>query len=77
MASLMSIPLGIRPLFVFMKSPFKTLLVAGGLFAGISSQAQILITKWDFNAANLQPSIGSGTISLIEGTTATFAGGIR
>lgn len=49
--------------------------VAGCLAWGISSQAQILITKWDFNAANLQPSTGSGTISLIGGTTATFAGG--
>lgn len=40
-----------------------------------STQAQILITKWDFNAANLQPSTGTGTISLTGGTTATFAGG--
>ena len=40
-----------------------------------SSQAQIIITKWDFNAANLQPSIGTGTLSLIGGATATFAGG--
>ena len=75
MTILMRIPIGIHPWPEFTRSPLRTLLVAGGLFAGISSQAQILITKWDFNAANLQPSIGSGTISLIGGTTATFAGG--
>ena len=47
-----------------------------GFFSGLaSSQAQILISKWDFNAANLQPSIGTGTLSLIGGTTATYAGG--
>ena len=54
----------VRPLWVFV---FLSVLA--------SSQAQILITKWDFNAANLQPSIGTGTLSLIGGTTATFAGG--
>ena len=42
---------------------------------GMSSQAQILITRWDFNSADLQPSFGSGTITLIGGTSATFAGG--
>jgi hypothetical protein len=42
---------------------------------GLSSRAQILITQWDFNAANLTPSTGSGTLSLFGGTTATFAGG--
>lgn len=71
----MRILLEIRPWFGSTVSLLKKFLVAGGLFAGISSQAQILITKWDFNTANLQPSIGSGTISLIGGTTATFAGG--
>jgi len=45
------------------------------LSAVTSSQAQILITKWDFNTANLQPSVGTGTLSLIGGTTGTFAGG--
>ena len=53
----------------------RPLLVYGFLSVIVSSQAQILITKWDFNAANLQPSIGTGTLSLIGGTTATFAGG--
>ena len=53
----------------------RPLLVCGFLLLILPSQAQILITKWDFNAANLQPSIGTGTLSLIGGTTATFAGG--
>jgi len=47
----------------------------GLILLGCSSQAQILITKWDFNSANLTPSVGSGTLSLIGGTSATFAGG--
>lgn len=47
----------------------------GLMTVGLSTQAQILITKWDFNAANLSPSTGSGTLSLFGGTTATFAGG--
>ena len=50
-------------------------MVLGFLWVSASSQAQILITKWDFNSANLQPSVGTGSISLIGGTTATFAGG--
>ena len=53
----------------------RPFLLLGFLSAITSSQAQILITKWDFNTANLQPSIGTGTLSLIGGTTATFAGG--
>jgi len=47
----------------------------GLMTVGLSSQAQILITKWDFNAANLTPSTGSGTLSVSNGTTATFSGG--
>lgn len=54
---------------------FQPLCLCGFLSVVTSSYAQILITKWDFNAANLQPSVGTGTISLIGGTTATFAGG--
>ncbi|MEY4691362.1 MAG: hypothetical protein RIT19_1687 [Verrucomicrobiota bacterium] len=65
----------IRGWFGVQACNIRTLLMAGCLSAALSSQAQILITKWDFNAANLQPSVGSGTISLIGGTTATFAGG--
>jgi hypothetical protein len=63
-------------LFLINSMPFiRPLLVCGFISVVASSQAQILITKWDFNAANLQPSIGTGTLSLIGGTTATFAGG--
>jgi hypothetical protein len=58
-----------------MRPTIRCGIAVGCLALGISAQAQILITKWDFNAANLQPSTGSGTISLIGGTTATFAGG--
>lgn len=47
----------------------------GLMTVGLSTQAQLLINKWDFNAANLSPSTGSGTLSLLGGTTATFAGG--
>jgi hypothetical protein len=63
-------------LFLIDSMPFiRSLLVCGFILVVASSQAQILITKWDFNTANLQPSIGTGTLSLIGGTTATFAGG--
>jgi hypothetical protein len=58
-----------------MRPTIRRGIAVGCLALGISAHAQILITKWDFNAANLQPSTGSGTISLIGGTTATFAGG--
>jgi hypothetical protein len=58
-----------------MRPTIRCGIAVGCLALGISAHAQILITKWDFNAANLQPSTGSGTISLIGGTTATFAGG--
>lgn len=63
-------------LFLIDSMPFiRLLLVCGFILVTAPSQAQILITQWDFNAANLQPSIGTGTLSLIGGTTATFAGG--
>lgn len=55
--------------------PVKQALTLGTIFWGLSSQAQVLITKWDFNSANLTPTVGTGTISLFGGTTATFAGG--
>ena len=55
--------------------PFVLFGFLSALTSSQSSQAQIIITKWDFNAANLQPSIGTGTLSLIGGATATFAGG--
>ncbi len=61
--------------FADLMSLVRPLLVYGFLSMIVSSQAQIFITKWDFNAANLQPSVGTGTLSLIGGTTATFAGG--
>ena len=63
------------PRFATHASPLRAALVLGFLWVSASSQAQILITKWDFNSANLQPSVGTGSISLIGGTTATFAGG--
>jgi hypothetical protein len=62
-------------LFAILAPPLRATLISGFLWVSATSQAQVLITKWDFNAANLQPSMGSGTISLIGGTTATFAGG--
>lgn len=63
------------PDIVIFESPLKIALITGFLWVSTTSHAQILITKWDFNAANLQPSVGTGTLSLIGGTTATFAGG--
>lgn len=53
----------------------RHLLFFGVLMATSTSSAQILITQWDFDAANTSPSSGTGSISLIGGTTATFAGG--
>lgn len=42
--------------------------------AALPAQA-LVITQWNFNASNLLPSIGSGTASLLGGTTSTFASG--
>lgn len=44
---------------------------------GIATQvcAQILITRWDFNSGSLVPSVGSGAVRLVGGTSATFAAG--
>lgn len=39
------------------------------------SNAQTIISRWDFEGDLTTPSIGSGISSLIGGTTATFAGG--
>ena len=63
------------PRFATHASRLRAALILSFLWVSASSQAQILITKWDFNSANLQPSVGTGSISLIGGTTATFAGG--
>lgn len=60
----------------------KTLLIA--LAFGVTAAANAtIITQWDFNFGNdnspatgtLDPAIGSGTASLVGGTTATFASG--
>lgn len=57
------------------RCPFSRLLFFGFLSAATLSQAQILITRWDFDAATIAPSSGTGSLSLIGGTAATFAGG--
>lgn len=60
----------------------KTLLIA--LAFGVTAAANAtIITQWDFNFGNdsntstgtLTPAIGTGTASLVGGTTATFASG--
>lgn len=50
---------------------FVALAIAG---TALSAQAAI-ITQWNFEAQNTVASVGSGTASLIGGTTATFATG--
>ncbi|MBY0113372.1 MAG: hypothetical protein K2Y21_11160 [Phycisphaerales bacterium] len=52
---------------------FVALAIAG---TALSAQAAI-ITQWNFEAANLTPSIGLGTASLVGGVTATFASGFN
>lgn len=60
----------------------RTLLIAAALGVASAANAQIL-TQWDFNFGNdantgtgtINPAIGSGTASLVGGTTATFASG--
>ena len=58
-------------------SRFLTILalVAGFTASTYTSQAQVIITQWDFNAENTNPTIGSGTADLVGGTTATYAAG--
>ncbi|MFH1121617.1 MAG: T9SS type A sorting domain-containing protein [Bacteroidota bacterium] len=43
----------------------------------ITAQSQVTITKWTFEGDVTTPSTGSGTASLIGGTTATFANGLE
>lgn len=50
-----------------------TVLAAASLLS-MGAQA-VTLTQWDFNASNVLASTGSGTASLIGGTTATFASG--
>lgn len=56
----------------------KSLLLSLGVTA-FTASAQQIITQWNFNGtadtASPLPSLGSGTASLIGGTTATFASG--
>ena len=61
--------------FIVLNNQFSRFLFYGFLSVATSSQAQILITRWDFDAATIAPSSGTGSISLIGGTAATFAGG--
>lgn len=42
-----------------------------------SLSGQILISRWDFNAATLAPQTGIGEARLIGGTSATFAAGFN
>lgn len=45
------------------------------LAVAASVQAQGVLAQWDFEGDTLNPSLGSGTASLIGGTTASFATG--
>ena len=52
----------------------STMALAVGM-AALALPVQAQIAQWNFNAGNTTPSIGSGTASLVGGTTATFASG--
>lgn len=66
------------------KQYFFTLLTTAFLLGQIHTHAQILVSQWDFNSTlpddatgtgTLAPSTGSGTLSLLGGTTSTFVTG--
>jgi len=65
----------------------KTTIIAGLLFAGLLAANHVgatTITQWNFNSnpadgssstGSTSPSVGTGSVSLIGGTTSTFASG--
>jgi PKD repeat protein len=48
----------------------------GMLGADFKVNAQTTITEWNFDNADLVPSVGTGTAVEVGGTTSTFAGGL-
>ena len=59
-----------------MKKTFLPILTAAlALVSLTSANAQTVITQWNFEAQNTTPSTGTGSASLLNGTTATFATG--
>jgi len=56
-----------------LKSLFGVVVTAALL--SFSAGAQVAFTQWDFEGDVITPSTGSGTASLVGGTTATFATG--
>ncbi|MFN3706583.1 MAG: hypothetical protein ACK4WM_11400, partial [Thermoflexales bacterium] len=40
------------------------------------ASASSVITQWTFNGGTTTPAVGSGTASLVGGTTASFAQGV-
>ena len=57
-----------------MKHFYKHFLVSA-VFAFTTANAQTTITEWNFTADVATPNVGTGTITLIGGTTNTFASG--
>lgn len=61
-----------------MKKNYSKLLfvmVLSLVFSALSSVGQVIITQWNFDAENLNPSIGSGEASNVGVTTTAWAGG--
>jgi len=58
-----------------MKIYFSVLIMACFVWFSSVGYAQVVITQWTFEGDVITPSTGSGTASLIGGTTATFATG--
>lgn len=52
------------------------LIMVGFTLISFSARAQVTITQWTFEGDVITPSTGSGTASLIGGTTSTFATGV-
>ncbi len=56
-----------------MKQLFTILLIF--VYLAIEVNGQTILTQWNFNASNATPSTGVGTLSLVGGTSVTYASG--
>ncbi len=54
---------------------FYKLFLLSAVFAFTTANAQTTITEWNFDAENTTPSLGTGTLTLVGGTTNTYANG--
>ena len=53
----------------------KSVLLLSALSVASAAHAAT-VTQWNFNSGNNTPSVGTGTIALVGGTTSTYAGGL-